>query len=171
MLSYAAPLDIPADLAGAGYGTLAHRFFELSGAPAPLRRRLDAAARNAGWGEALVQALQQRARTFHAWLEETLQPRCIARELPILYLDAEQRVVNGVIDLAVETAAGWWIIDHKTDRINDGATAFAQYRGQLLAYREALLRRGDTVLGVGIHWVRRGEVTWCSTPTGFVAMS
>jgi ATP-dependent exoDNAse (exonuclease V) beta subunit len=61
-------------------------------------------------------------------------------------------------DLLVETADGTWILDHKSDQVEDAGAAFAKYRPQLEAYREALEAQGVRVAGVGVNWVRSGKV-------------
>ena len=68
------------------------------------------------------------------------------------------RLFRGVADLVIETAHGLWIIDHKSDQVNDPDVAFKNYRPQLKSYAKALVREGATVLGIGINWIRSGEV-------------
>jgi hypothetical protein len=60
--------------------------------------------------------------------------------------------------LMVHTANGVWIVDHKSDAVEDPVAAFAKYEPQLAAYRQALEAQGVCVAGVGVNWVRRGEV-------------
>ena len=67
-------------------------------------------------------------------------------------------MVSGMADLIVHTAQGAWIVDHKSDSIEDPVQAFLKYEGQLRAYREAVETAGTPVAGVAVHWVRRGEV-------------
>ena len=69
-------------------------------------------------------------------------------------------VISGTADLIVHTAEGAWILDHKSDRIEDPTEAYQQYRPQLGAYVDALASQGTKVLGVGIHWIRLGVVTF-----------
>ena len=58
----------------------------------------------------------------------------------------------------VETVQGVWVIDHKSDQVDDPVTSYDKYRIQLEAYADALRQQGKTVLGTGLHWIRRGEV-------------
>ena len=67
-------------------------------------------------------------------------------------------VVSGMADLIVHTAQGAWIVDHKSDAIEDPVQAFVKYEGQLRAYADAVAATGTTVAGVAVHWVRSGEV-------------
>jgi hypothetical protein len=61
-------------------------------------------------------------------------------------------------DLIVHTAQGAWIVDHKSDAIDDPVQGFLKYEGQLQAYAEAVAAAGMPVAGVAVHWIRRGEV-------------
>ena len=58
----------------------------------------------------------------------------------------------------MHTADGVWIIDHKSDQIEDPVQAFLKYELQLQAYADAIAATGTPVAGVAVHWVRRGEV-------------
>ena len=51
-----------------------------------------------------------------------------------------------------------WIIDHKSDQVDEPEQAFNHYRPQLECYSNLLQSMGHNVLGVGINWIRRGEV-------------
>jgi hypothetical protein len=61
----------------------------------------------------------------------------------------------------VETAAGFWIIDHKSDQTENLALRFARYLPQLECYAEAITaaRPDKPVLGVGINWLSSGSVS------------
>jgi hypothetical protein len=61
-------------------------------------------------------------------------------------------------DLIVHTAQGAWIVDHKSDAIDEPVLRFMKYELQLQAYREALAATGVRVAGVAVHWIRRGQV-------------
>lgn len=74
-------------------------------------------------------------------------------------LDEQGSVISGSADLVVATPVGIWIIDHKSDRVEDPLAAFLRYQPQLECYAKALAGTGCNVLGMAIHWVRRGEVT------------
>jgi hypothetical protein len=64
----------------------------------------------------------------------------------------------------VETAEGAWIIDHKSDVVEDPVAAFLKYEGQLRAYAEAVAAAGTPVAAVAVSWVRRGEVVVSTHP-------
>ncbi len=80
--------------------------------------------------------------------------------MPILFLDEKGSVVNGFIDLLVETEQGFWIIDHKSDRVEDPEEKFNNHLPQLRCYAEvvAKARPDNPVLGGAINWIVRGEV-------------
>jgi ATP-dependent exoDNAse (exonuclease V) beta subunit len=94
------------------------------------------------------------------WTRKRFEPSSIDRELPFSTIRGDGAVVSGIIDLLVETYDGYWIIDHKSDVVEDARTAFASYWPQLSAYADAVsnVNGGRPVLGVGINWIRRGEV-------------
>jgi ATP-dependent exoDNAse (exonuclease V) beta subunit len=95
---------------------------------------------------------------FEAWLVEYVQPTSVQREWPLLHVDPQGTVVSGMADLIVHTAQGAWIVDHKSDAIEDPVLAFMKYEAQLQAYADAIAATGTPVAGVAVHWVRGGEV-------------
>ena len=116
---------LPADAAEADIAAwIAHRAAEL-GVPdvhrEGARTALEAFRRSPLWSE-LAAASQVCAEVPFALLDEETSPA---------------PVVRGVIDLAYRTAAGWVIVDYKTDRPegDDGAAALCErYGGQVRAY-------------------------------------
>jgi ATP-dependent helicase/nuclease subunit A len=66
--------------------------------------------------------------------------------------------VSGIVDLVVNTEEGVWVIDHKSDAIDDPKAAFEKYRSQLMSYCSTLSSEETRVIGVGINWISRGEV-------------
>lgn len=85
-------------------------------------------------------------------------PKANYREFPLLGIDDNGSVVSGIADLIVETVDGVWIIDHKSDQVDDPKLGFNYYRPQLVGYVNLLRSMGHNVLGFGINWIRRGEV-------------
>ncbi len=84
----------------------------------------------------------------------------MVRELPLLGLDGRGSVVSGILDLLVETAGGYWILDHKSDITDDRAARFEAYLPQLRCYADLIKKAfpGKPVLGVAIHWISYGKV-------------
>ena len=108
-------------------------------------------------------ALDMVARLRDGLLKQ-FQPTRLMVEVPFLYLNADRQRISGIIDLLLETAAGWVIIDHKSF---PGASAkwpdvALSYSGQLRCYREALRLDGRPVCSTWIHFCTGGglvEVT------------
>ena len=86
---------------------------------------------------------------FEAWLVEYFKPESVQREWPLLHVDAAGTVVSGMADLIVHTAEGAWIVDHKSDAIEDPVQAFLKYELQLQAYADAIAATGTTCRGCG----------------------
>ncbi|MEH6502076.1 MAG: UvrD-helicase domain-containing protein [Pseudoalteromonas distincta] len=158
VLNYAPALEIEAKYAGAEFGTLVHRFFEMGNTPESIRQRLAETARAEGLTSELVDNLLKRVECFDNWLIDQYSPSSIHRELPIIALTDEGSVMNGLIDVVLETEDGCWVIDHKSDQIEDSLAAFNGYQAQLAAYKDALEKSGKRVLGTAIHWIRNGEL-------------
>ncbi|MDC0362807.1 UvrD-helicase domain-containing protein [Halioglobus sp.] len=158
VIPFAPALKIDQEYAGAEFGTLMHRFFELGKASDALKQRQSAFARANELPQKLIDSIEDRVEAFELWLQNYFAPQAIARELPILSPTKQGSVMTGLVDLVIETAEGSWIIDHKSDQVEDSLAAFDKYQAQLGAYAGALSQAGKKVLGVGVHWVRKGEV-------------
>jgi ATP-dependent exoDNAse (exonuclease V) beta subunit len=158
VIPFAPALKIGKDFAGTEFGTRVHRFFELGGASDTLRHRHATSALADGLPKKLIDSIEARVDCFEQWLQDYFSPKSILRELPLLSLTEQESVMNGLIDLVVETKDGCWIVDHKSDQIDDAVIAFGSYQAQLGAYADALSRSGRNVLGTAIHWIRKGEV-------------
>lgn len=98
------------------------------------------------------------ANHFEQWVADHLSVIVIHQELPLLGLDDNGSVVSGTVDLVLETDSGLWILDHKSDQIDDPEAAFDSYLLQLECYASLIQSMGYTVSGIGINWIRRGEV-------------
>jgi len=157
--SYGPGLDLELGLPPTERGELLHRCFEVLAARPDLAERYFT---NAGVdidddGKAQITVA---VAAFEKLIQAQLDPTDVSRELPLLAKNDSGSVLSGVADLIVETSAGLWIIDHKSDRVTDTNERFAEHLPQLLAYENALLGI-DTqmkIAGVGINWLHRGEV-------------
>ena len=156
---YALPLRVEFELTPVERGTLLHTCFELGGASG---LTADKAARIVGYPLSAEQwnVLQEAVGGFEVWLREIFTPLSVFREVPVLYQNGQGSVVSGVVDLLVEEAGGFWIIDHKSDVTDDPDARFSMYIPQLKCYQEAVrkARPEKPVLGVGIHWITTGTV-------------
>jgi ATP-dependent exoDNAse (exonuclease V) beta subunit len=66
-----------------------------------------------------------------------------------------------VIDLAYKTAAGWTLIDYKTDQLAPGLDALAaRYAPQIRAYADHWRAQLDTPTRAALHFIRNGETRW-----------
>jgi ATP-dependent exoDNAse (exonuclease V) beta subunit len=157
--SYGNGLDADVALAGTELGTLLHRCFEVLGARPDLSHKLSEAT-GVVLDPPAVAAIAEAVAEFETWSRDRFEPSSIARELPFSAMRGDGAVVSGVIDLLVETDDGYWIIDHKSDVVEDPRASFASYWPQLAAYVDAVskVNGGPPVLGAGINWIRRGEV-------------
>lgn len=162
---YGEGLDPEVGLSGRFLGTYLHRCFEVLGPRPDLSDRLkeltgvDAPAEE-------VDKIAAAVTRFEAWLKERFAVQSVQREWPVLAMNDDGSVMAGTADLIVHTAEGAWVLDHKSDRTDDSQEGFRTYLPQLQAYERALAAAGENVLGVGIHWIRRGELTWRESGPG-----
>jgi ATP-dependent exoDNAse (exonuclease V) beta subunit len=94
-----------------------------------------------GFGESVdARATLAAVRRFIDWINENLQPTAWLPEHPVTHVLPSGQVINGFIDLLLETKNGWVIIDHKaTPRPrNEWKEVARVYSGQLLAYKQAI---------------------------------
>ncbi len=154
---YGVGLDIDVGLTGMGFGTFIHRCFEVLGAKPDLKERIPQITGVEIEPDEL-EKITAAVGQFESWLADHLDGTSVLREQPILALDEQGTVVSGTADLIVETTEGIWVIDHKSDQVDDPALVFEDYRAQLESYAAALSKEGNTVLGIAINWARRGEM-------------
>ncbi len=155
---YSGGLILNLDLGGAELGTFLHRCFEVLGSRTDLAPRMPELT-GVEATPAAIAAIGTAVERFESWLARDMGSREVLREWPLLMLDRNGSVISGTADLIARTASGVWVIDHKSDNIDNPAEAFQKYRGQLDAYATALTAQDMHVLGVGINWIRLGVVT------------
>jgi ATP-dependent helicase/nuclease subunit A len=158
LLAYATGLSLVTSLSSTELGTVVHRFFEVLGVDSGFRERLATSLCSDDFSRESADALANQVEQFESWLSEHFEPRGLQRELPVLCTTELGSVMNGLIDLVIHTDEGAWIIDHKSDHIDDGQAAFGRYLPQLRTYVDGLQKLDINVLGVGVNWIRRGEV-------------
>ena len=108
------------------------------------------------WGFANVSAVEVLGAVtrFTSWVTESFRPKAWHVEYPIRQVLPSGQVVQGFIDLLIETDNGWVIVDHKaTPRPRTQWQALAQgYSGQLAMYKSAVEQiSGQPVLSMWIH--------------------
>ncbi len=157
---YGQPLTLELNLSAVDRGTFLHRCFEIASAAHERMKRIPGAT-GAEITEQQLEAIYMSIAAFDQWLDETLTPSQIKKEVPILALNDTGSVVSGYVDLLVETERGYWIIDHKSDVTEDLEKRFAYYLPQLSCYAEAVRKayQDKPVLGVGVNWITYGTVT------------
>ncbi len=86
---------------------------------------------------------------------------CLKKELPFTIgvtegpdaVEGETVLVQGIIDLAVRSPEGWWLIDYKTDRVSEGEESILvdRYQKQMVYYKTAL----EQITGVPVveSWI------------------
>lgn len=154
---YGDVLEIETELVGAALGTYLHQCFELLGSRPGLEGRLAelTGVEIEGPSEERIGAAVAR---FEAWHCRRLGTESVMREWPVLAVDENGSVVSGEADLVLQTPDGVWVLDHKSDRVDDPSATFRKYLPQLDAYATALRGEGRSVVGIGINLIRRGEV-------------
>jgi len=138
-------------------GTFLHRCFEVLGSRPDLAPRIPELTGVEASATA-VSAIAAAVERFESWLDR-IGTQEVLREWPLLMLDGSGSVVSGTADLIACSPDGVWVIDHKSDNIDDPAEAFQKYRSQLDSYALALSDQQMHVLGIGINWIRLGVVT------------
>lgn len=157
LIRYHEGLTLEIDLSGTALGTFLHRCFEVLGVNAELARTISSIT-SAEIADGDVSVIADSVTGFERWMAAHFLPNAVHRELPLLGIDENGSVVSGTADLVVETDSGVWIIDHKSDQIEEPEAAFDGYRPQLESYAKLLQSMGHDVVGLGINWIRRGEV-------------
>lgn len=100
------------------------------------------------------------ADRLHTWIAKRFSPQRVLTEYPIVHALGDGRVVRGWVDVLVETAAGWIVIDHKSSPRPraEWRDEVLGYAGQLAVYRDALHASGKAVVGTWIHFAVGGGI-------------
>ena len=93
------------------------------------------------------------ARRLRSVLDARFNPRRLLVEHPVEMRQDNGQVLRGWIDLLVETAAGWIIIDHKSSPRprSEWDEEAVGYSGQLAAYVRALRAAAKECAGCWLH--------------------
>ncbi|MCY4656068.1 MAG: UvrD-helicase domain-containing protein [Gammaproteobacteria bacterium] len=155
---YGSGLDVGIDLTGRVFGTFIHRCFEILGARPDIKERITQIT-GVEIEKDDLEKICFAVGQFESWLEDHFGGNSVLREQSILALDEHGSVIYGTVDLIVETSKGVWVIDHKSDQVDDPTQEFTKYQSQLESYAVALSKEGKSILGIAINWIRRGEVS------------
>jgi ATP-dependent exoDNAse (exonuclease V) beta subunit len=87
-------------------------------------------------------------------VEQCFSPIRIFVEHPIVHRLDDGRLVSGWIDVLLETAAGWVVIDHKSSPRprSEWLEETLLHSGQMAMYRDALQAAGRIVHQCWIHF-------------------
>jgi len=138
-------------------GTVIHRCYHTLLVDKTLGERLFTAL-NGKLPQNVWDQIQNQVLSFKDYSKNELHVVNIQCEVPILSKTGQGRVVSGSIDLLVETDDGYWIIDHKSDRVDDFEERFVHHYPQLEAYVKCT-KLDKPLLGVGINWIRYGKMS------------
>lgn len=157
LFHYCAPFTVDFGLSATEQGTVMHRCYEVLVAQCSIERLRQSTGYE--FTEEQHTSVKQQVANFYTWLEQELKPLKLHTEVAILATDDRGSVINGFIDLLVETEAGYWIIDHKTDHTDDLRARFMYYLPQLQLYSKAIEQQcpDKPVLGIGVNWISSGD--------------
>lgn len=116
-----------------------------------------------------VAAAQESARRLLAVINARFSPVNIYAEYPIHYTNDSGQIISGWIDLLLETAEGFVLIDHKASprARSDWEEIALGYSGQLAAYAEGVTRAtGKPVVSRWIHFGVTGGLVCVASPLG-----
>ena len=158
-IQYHEEMDLEIEISGTALGTFLHRCFEILGVNSELAEKIPAIT-GVDLSDSDTSTIVACVASFERWMTDNFSTTAIHRELPLLGIDDNGSVVSGVADLVLISDGGVWIIDHKSDQVEDPEMAFDSNRPQLECYSTLLKSMGHNVLGLGINWIRRGEVVF-----------
>ena len=160
--TYVGSLNVLKGMDAAERGTVLHRCFELLLAHPELAVELPELLGISMSSEEVVM-IAGVVQAFKAHLDDIIKPVSLRCEEPFIRVDQSGTVITGTIDLLVETSQGYWVIDHKSDQIEEAELPerAAYYYPQLLVYREAVaaIHPDKAICGVMINWVSLGMLT------------
>ena len=87
------------------------------------------------------------ARRFRAFIIERFEPTRVLAEVPAVARLPNRQLLRGWIDVLVETAEGWVVIDHKSSPRpkNEWREQGLEHSGQIAAYRSIIAATGAVI--------------------------
>jgi ATP-dependent exoDNAse (exonuclease V) beta subunit len=106
------------------------------------------------WLEDVLRAVD----VFREDVEKKFKPQQILVEIPFSFRNPAGQSVSGFIDLLLETAQGWVVIDYKSfqGQKSDWEAKALSYSGQLDCYRQALAAMNLKTESLWIYFVLGG---------------
>jgi ATP-dependent exoDNAse (exonuclease V) beta subunit len=107
-----------------------------------------------------TEAVLTMTTSFRRWAEARFKPQQMMVEVPFHYHNELGQLVTGFIDLLLETAEGWVIIDHKTfpGPSSEWKAKAQSYSGQMQHYVDALITNNKTVASAWVHFATGGGI-------------
>lgn len=102
--------------------------------------------------------IKEQVSSFKHYCENHLNVISFKCEVPILSKTEQGSTVSGSIDLLLETKIGYWIIDHKSDKVEDFEEQFKHHYPQLEAYAK-FTKLDKPLLGLGVNWIKSGKMS------------
>lgn len=137
---------------GSRFGSLVHTIFsrvDFDGDVDNLRTVVDRQVRQYGATSLEREAaydVVQRALS-HPLMRKAAEASEVRRETPVMYVHDSGELVEGIVDLAFRTDAGWTVVDFKTDEDVDAQRKV--YLGQIRLYVEGVTRAtGEETRGI-----------------------
>lgn len=106
------------------------------------------------WLEDVLRAVD----VFREDVEKKFKPQQILVEVPFSFRNPAGQLISGFIDLLLETADGWVVIDYKSfqGQKSDWEAKAMSYSGQLGCYRQALAASDKTIASLWIYFALGG---------------
>ena len=155
--TYGMGVIIEDDLEAVEKGSILHRCFEVLMERSGQGSLIERATGRPITPEKLDE-IEKAVAGFKESLGQQLSYTNFHTEIPILGLNKDASVVPGAIDFVVETEAGIWILDHKTDRDENLDAGLVRHWPQLKAYGDIAEATwpDKKLLGLGINWISHG---------------
>ncbi len=158
-MKYGKGINIDLGLSAIDYGSFIHRCIECFMSRPDEKLNLDF-FEGADLAEGDEQAVNTDLSNFQKFINEKYPASNLLYEIPINGKNETGALVSGIVDLLIEEEAGYWIIDHKTDQVEVSDASIEAHLPQLMAYATIIDGyQGKPVLGVGINWVRNGQLS------------
>ncbi len=144
-------------------GNAVHGFLGMDAANLTNERQLEIATRLLkAWGvkksiaPADLLTIHQGLETF---IEQTYPAAKVLREWPITLINDEHQLMQGWVDMLLETPTGYVVIDHKSYVGADASEYVKKYAAQLAVYRQAVERAtGKDVVATLLHMPMLGKM-------------
>jgi len=159
-VKYGSGINIDLGLSAKDYGSFVHRCIERFMYQPDEKLDLDS-VESLAVEEGDQQVIHAELTNFRQFIDENYPASNLLYETPVNGKNEAGAIVSGVVDLLIDEDRGYWIIDHKSDQVDDVNAAFSTHLPQLLSYASIIDGcRDKPVLGVGINWVRDGQISF-----------